>query len=161
MYIGISHDFISPLSSLSFQFLLSSEFTQRARPGSQASLPACAAMPRGSPAPSWPGWRTAWTSQPSCPNSSRCKVQREFRVYCSLDVHLSAFITTTAAASIIIFTTAVTNTLTATFSPAIVTTTKINATIIPPVSTLTNTAYDYHLCLRSIGLGQDDWISLT
>lgn len=67
-----------------FQFLPSSGFTQRAKPGSRASLPACAATLRASPVHSLLGWRTAWTSQPSYPNSSPCKVRRsqEFTAHC-------------------------------------------------------------------------------
>lgn len=61
--------------SSTFQFPPSSKFTRRAKQGSQVSLPACAATLRASPAPSWPGWRTAWTSPPSCPNNSPCKVK--------------------------------------------------------------------------------------
>lgn len=48
--------------------------TRRARHGSRAWRPAWGASLRASPSPSWPGWRTAWTSPPSCPNSSPCKV---------------------------------------------------------------------------------------
>lgn len=59
-----------------FQFLPSSECTQKAKPGSRVSPPASAVTLRASPAPSCPGLRTAWTSRQSCPNSSRCKVQR-------------------------------------------------------------------------------------
>lgn len=62
------------LPTFHFQSLPSSECTQRAKPGSQASPQACAVTLREFPAPNWPGWRMAWTSPPSCPNSSPCKV---------------------------------------------------------------------------------------
>lgn len=64
------------LPTFHFQSLPSSECTQRAKPGSRASPRACAVTLREFPAPNWPGWRMVWTSPPSCPNSSPCKVHR-------------------------------------------------------------------------------------
>lgn len=66
-----------PLLFLSlFQFLLSSECTQKAKPENRVLLPACAVTLRAFPAPSCPGLRMAWISRPNCPNSSHCKVRR-------------------------------------------------------------------------------------
>lgn len=66
-----------PLPFLSlFQFLLSSECTQKAKPENRVLLPACAVTLRAFPAPSCPGLRMAWISRPNCPNSSHCKVRR-------------------------------------------------------------------------------------
>lgn len=161
-HLLISPSHTSPCSfSPYFQFLPSSVFTQRAKPGSQAWLPACAAMPRVSPAPSWLGWRMAWTSQPSCPNSSPCKVQRsqEFTAYCMYTFIAIILQYIYCYCVHYYFTAAVTNTFTATIAFTIASaTTNINVTIVALVwpwllSILTITVNNDLFYMFKIGLG--------
>lgn len=60
-----------------FQFLLWSGCIQRARPENQGSRPVCDATPREFPDHNYPGWKMAWISPQSSPNSSPCKVNHK------------------------------------------------------------------------------------